>query len=127
MRATKGRDNNFEREVRRALHAMGLRFRIYKKLIENSRRTVDLTFPSARIAVFIDGCFWHGCPTHRTYPKTNASWWASKIESNIARDRDTDERLRRLGWKVIRVWGHEPAGSAARRIATAVIRAKGSK
>lgn len=72
------------------------------------------------MAVLIDGCFWHGCPVHGTWPKSNAVWWREKIEANVARDRDTDDRLHRGGWRVIRVWEHEPIGEAADRIETIV-------
>jgi DNA mismatch endonuclease (patch repair protein) len=77
---------------------------------------VDIVFPAARIAVFLDGCFWHGCPDHRTWPKRNAAWWREKIDTNVARDRDTDQRLKELGWYVFRVWEHEPIEVAADRI-----------
>lgn len=69
-------------------------------------------FPRARVAVFLDGCFWHGCPLHGTWPKNNAEWWREKIEANIARDRDTDRRLQELGWTVVRVWEHETIEAA---------------
>jgi DNA mismatch endonuclease (patch repair protein) len=80
------------------------------------RRRADLVFPSARVAVFVDGCFWHGCPEHATWPKQNAGWWRDKIEANRRRDRDTDARLREVGWQPVRVWEHEPVEEAARRI-----------
>lgn len=73
-------------------------------------------FSSERIAVFVDGCFWHGCPIHATQPKANASWWLDKLETNRRRDRDTDRRLAEAGWRVIRVWEHEAAAEAAARI-----------
>jgi DNA mismatch endonuclease (patch repair protein) len=76
----------------------------------------DLAFIGARVAVFVDGCFGHGCPQHATWPKQNAEFWRAKIEANMDRDNDTDERLRAEGWKVIRVWAHEEPKIAARRI-----------
>jgi DNA mismatch endonuclease (patch repair protein) len=68
--------------------------------------------------VFVYGCFWHGCPQHRTWPKANAAWWKAKLEANRARDRDTDRRMSEAGWRVVRVWEHEDARDAARRVCT---------
>ena len=82
----------------------------------------DFAFPKHRLAVFVDGCFWHGCPLHATWPKENAEFWRAKILANQARDRDTDERLRAQGWKVVRVWAHEEPKVAAARIAHVVER-----
>ena len=82
-----------------------------------------MAFNKARVAVFIDGCFWHGCPRHATLPKANAAWWRAKFAANIQRDRDTDRRLRTLGWKVLRFWEHESAQSAAQKIER-VVRAR---
>jgi DNA mismatch endonuclease (patch repair protein) len=84
---------------------------------------VDVVFPRARVAVFVDGCFWHGCPEHGTWPKHNESYWRRKIEENTRRDRDTDARLRSDGWTVVRVWEHEGVDAAVRRIVDAVGRA----
>ncbi len=77
-------------------------------------------FPRKKVAVYVDGCFWHGCPDHGTWPKNNADWWRSKIEANQARDRDTDAQLRDAGWTVIRVWEHE-AAEAADHVAETVV------
>jgi len=110
------RNNSSEKDLRSELHKRGLRFRIHRRLVTNTRRTVDIVFASAKIAVFVDGCFWHGCPQHRTYPKNNAEWWEQKINGNIARDLDTDAKLAELGWTVIRVWEHESPSRAADRI-----------
>ena len=109
-----------EIELRKALHARGLRYRIQVPLLSKPRRVVDVVFPSARIAVFIDGCFWHGCPEHASWPKTNSNFWRSKIETNRARDTDTNQRLDSLGWKTIRVWEHEDPDEAAACIAELV-------
>jgi DNA mismatch endonuclease (patch repair protein) len=87
-----------------------------------TRRTADIAFTRLKIAVFVDGCFWHGCPAHGTWPKANAAWWRAKIEGNIARDRDTNERLRAAGWHVIRVWSHANPTLVAGRVFAAVIR-----
>ena len=116
MARTPGRDNRMEKEVRSTLHTRGLRFWVHRRLIPGSQRTVDIVFPKCRLAVFIDGCFWHGCPTHRTYPKSNAKWWRNKIEENIRRDADSNKRLQELGWTVIRIWEHEGTKEAADRI-----------
>jgi DNA mismatch endonuclease Vsr len=116
MAATAGRDNPRERALRSELHRRGLRFRLHQRLLTGSRRTVDIVFPSSRAAVLLDGCFWHGCRAHGTWPKNNAAWWREKIEANVARDRDTDRRLFEVGWKVLRVWEHEPIETAADRI-----------
>ena len=116
MSRTAQRDNQQEVALRSALHARGLRFRIHAKVLEPSRRTVDITFPKSRVAVFVDGCFWHSCPVHGTSPKNNAAWWRAKIDANVARDRDTDRRLRDAGWSVVRVWEHEVLKAAADRV-----------
>jgi DNA mismatch endonuclease, patch repair protein len=113
------RDTGPEMAIRRLLHARGLRYRVDAAL-PGMRRRADLLFSSARVAVFVDGCFWHGCPDHGTQPKSNAAWWAEKISSNIERDRDTDRRLARDGWIVVRVWEHEASERAAARIAEAI-------
>jgi DNA mismatch endonuclease (patch repair protein) len=121
MQATKGQDNPFEKALRSNLFRKGFRYRVHARLIEDSKRTVDIVFPRQRIAVFVDGCFWHGCPVHGTWPKNNAQWWRAKIESNRVRDRDTDKRLTDLGWIVIRVWGHEEVIVAVERVAAALL------
>lgn len=84
---------------------------------------MDIVFPVKRVAVFLDGCFWHGCPDHRTHPKNNAVWWRAKIDANIARDRDTDARLTADGWTVVRVWEHETVETAVDRI-EAIVRTR---
>lgn len=122
MQRTAQRDNAHERALRSELHRRGLRFRLHQRIVEGTRRTVDLAFAGPHVAVLVDGCFWHGCPAHGTWPKSNAAWWREKIEANIARDRDTDDRLDRGGWQVVRVWEHEPIAAAADRI-EAIVRA----
>ncbi|MDW9650160.1 DNA mismatch endonuclease Vsr [Sinorhizobium meliloti] len=109
-----------ELDLRRALHARGLRYRLHVPLLKTPRRVADIVFSNARVAVFVDGCFWHGCPLHGSWPKQNADFWREKIETNRARDADTDQRLESLGWKVIRIWAHENAVDAAERIAQMV-------
>lgn len=106
-----------ELRLRRRLHAAGLRYRIDAPLLFDRRRRADVVFPRQRIAVFVDGCFWHGCPEHYVAPKANAAFWRQKVEANRARDLDTDLRLKQLGWVVLRVWEHEDVDAAlVRRI-----------
>jgi DNA mismatch endonuclease (patch repair protein) len=116
MRATRQRDTPLELALRSELHRRGLRYFVDRAPIQGWRRRADIVFPRAKVAVFVDGCFWHGCPEHGTWPKTNADWWREKIETNVRRDRDTDERLEQAGWVSIRVWGHEDAACAADRV-----------
>lgn len=120
MRAQRERDTGIERAIRSQLHARGLRFRLHRRLILGLRREADMAFAGARVAVFVDGCFWHGCPLHGSWPKNNAAFWRSKIEANVQRDRDTDERLEADGWAVVRVWEHEPVLAASDRIQSVV-------
>lgn len=107
MSATKGRDTAPELAVRGLLHARGWRYRVNFRPLPNFRRTVDIAFTGRRLAVLIDGCFWHGCPDHYRPATTRAEFWRMKIEDNVARDVDTDERLRAAGWTVLRFWEHE--------------------
>src|ERR1700676_3869822 len=116
MRATKARDTEPELALRSALHAAGLRFRVDKHVLQNSRRRADVVFGSCKVAVFVDGCFWHSCPVHASMPKLNGSWWAKKLACNKARDVDTNRLLSRAGWAVIRVWEHECPDPAAARV-----------
>jgi DNA mismatch endonuclease (patch repair protein) len=80
------------------------------------RRTIDIAFTRAKVAVFVDGCFWHGCPEHGTKPTSNRGWWVAKLAANVARDRHTCEQLERTGWKVVRIWEHELPDVAATRV-----------
>jgi len=99
--------------LRSSLHALGKRFRIQFRVDGLPRRRIDIAFPRQQLAVFVDGCFCHGCPEHGTRPETNREWWDWKIARNRARDVDTDQRLKELGWRVIRVWEHAAAETAA--------------
>lgn len=123
MRSTKGRDTAAELAVRRELHRRGLRYRVELAVLPGLRRRADIVFTRARVVVFIDGCFWHGCPIHATKPKANASFWVEKLAANEARDRDTDRQLEAANWQVVRVWEHEDVTTAADRIETLVRRA----
>ena len=121
MKRQRRRDTRPELAIRSALHRAGLRFRVDYPL-PGLRRRGDIVFPRKRLAVFVDGCFWHGCAEHGTWPKQNAEWWRAKIQANIARDRDTDAQLDEVGWAVLRVWEHEEPDKAAGRIVTAATR-----
>lgn len=121
MKANKSRDTKPELALRSAIHQLGLRYRVDAPPIDGLRRRADIVFPAARVAVFSDGCYWHGCPDHyRPAKKNNREFWSDKISKNRARDRDTDARLAEAGWFVIRVWEHESPVDAASRIAEAV-------
>lgn len=120
MRATPRRDTEPELRLRRALHGQGLRFRVDRSVDAACRRRADIVFPTPRVAVFVDGCFWHGCPKHMTWPTNNAAWWRAKIDGNRDRDRRTTRRLRTNGWTVVRVWEHEEVSQAVARVIRAV-------
>jgi DNA mismatch endonuclease (patch repair protein) len=109
-----------ERALRSELHRRGLRFRVQRPLAFDRRRKADIAFPGARVAVFVDGCFWHSCPEHATQPKANEAFWSEKLRRNRERDAETNARLGDDGWHVIRVWEHEDPVTAADRIAAAV-------
>lgn len=120
MRNTPPRNNSLEVEVRKHLHALGLRFRVHYPLPGMRRRTSDVAFPGLRVAVFVDGCFWHSCPVHRSIPKTNSAYWILKLKRNEERDRDTDRHLEDLGWISLRFWSHQASDEIARAIHVAV-------
>ncbi|MEU8459566.1 very short patch repair endonuclease [Streptomyces sp. NPDC059982] len=120
MSRQKSRDTSVEVSLRRALHAAGARYRIHRRPVKGVRREADIVFGPARVAVFVDGCFWHGCPVHATWPKNNADFWKEKIEGNRRRDRDTDARIAEAGWLALRVWEHESVEGAAARVLEAV-------
>lgn len=113
MQANRSRDTSPELAVRRLLHRRGLRYRVAARPLPDLRRTADIVFTRQRIAVFIDGCYWHGCPTHYKTPRINAHYWSPKITGNQARDADTDAHLTAAGWKVLRYWEHDDAATVA--------------
>lgn len=120
------RRSNTKPEValRSALHAAGLRFRKdYRIDAGGVRVKPDIVFPRAKVAVFVDGCFWHCCPIHGTQPKRNSDYWTPKLARNVERDRENDAALGEAGWMVVRVWEHELLGTAATRVAEVVRRA----
>jgi DNA mismatch endonuclease (patch repair protein) len=114
------RDTAPEMLLRKELHRRGLRYRLIVKVPGNNRRTIDIAFPRQKVAVFVDGCFWHGCPAHGTTPRSNAPWWNQKISANRARDADTNQLLEAAGWFVLRLWEHDPAEAAADRVMSAL-------
>jgi DNA mismatch endonuclease (patch repair protein) len=120
MEAQSQRDTEPEILIRRWLHGHGYRYRVDVRPESSIPRKADIVFRRSRVAVFVDGCFWHGCPEHMTWPKANEEWWRAKIAETRARDRDTTERLREDGWVVVRVWEHEDPQTAASRIAEIV-------
>jgi DNA mismatch endonuclease (patch repair protein) len=114
------RDTLPELELRRELHSRGLRYRVDVSPVAALRGRADILFPRAQVAVYVDGCFWHSCPTHGVLPKGNRGWWRAKLEETVRRDRRTDSTLKGLGWEVVRVWEHVDPVAAADRIETAV-------
>ena len=121
MQANRRTDTSPERLLRSALHARGLRYRKDRRLRVTERWVrPDIVFGRARVAVFVDGCFWHRCQIHSTYPRANAEYWQAKFDRNIARDRDDDDALVQAGWSVVRIWEHEDVPAAATRIAVLV-------
>lgn len=102
--------------LRRALFARGLRYRLGLKVPGKNRRTIDIAFATHRLAIFVDGCFWHRCPVHSVPVKNNADWWALKLQANVERDRDTDRLLGEQGWVVLRYWEHDDMEVAARNV-----------
>ncbi|WP_308198464.1 very short patch repair endonuclease [Actinomadura terrae] len=116
MRGNRSRDTKPELALRSAVHSLGLRYRIDRRPIPEIRRTADLVFVGAKVAVFSDGCFWHGCPEHHRPAKRNSEFWSAKIERNRERDRETERKLSEAGWMVVRVWEHEDPVEAATRV-----------
>lgn len=116
MSVLKRRDNDHELAVRRLLHAAGLRYRVAYPVPGLPRRSIDIAFTRMRLAVFVDGCFWHGCPEHGTSPRSNSEWWGAKLAANRSRDEDTTRWLEGSGWVVLRFWEHEPPVDVSRAI-----------
>lgn len=120
MRANRSRDTKIELAVRKIVFARGMRYRVDARPEPSLRRKADLVFRGPKIAVFLDGCFWHGCPVHYIPPKTNDGYWGGKVGANRARDVDTTEKLREAGWAVLRFWEHEDPAEIAEAIELAV-------
>lgn len=125
MKGNRGRDTSPEVRLRAALHARGLRYRVSVRPLPELRRTADIVFPKARLAVFVDGCFWHGCPEHHRPAKTNSEFWGTKIVDNKRRDAETNQTLAERGWTVIRCWEHEDPGTVVDQVVTALDRLRG--
>jgi len=121
MRANRSRDTAPERRLRTELHRSGLRYRVSFRPEPDLRRTADIVFTKARVAVFVDGCFWHGCPQHHRPASKNSEYWRNKIQENQDRDAETNRFLEERGWRVIRIWEHDVGKMAAREIAEAVM------
>jgi len=123
MRANRRRDTGPERAVRSLLHRAGLRFFVDRP-VRLADRVVrpDIVFPRARVAVFIDGCFWHACPQHGTRPRRNAGYWDPKLRRNVQRDREVDAALAAAGWLPVRHWEHESPDAVAADVEAIVSR-----
>jgi len=119
MSRVKSRDSAAERALRSALHARGQRYRLHHRV---EGITVDIVFPGPEVAVFVDGCFWHGCPKHATFPKSNQGYWLPKLAENRERDKRQASKLRKAGWTVIRVWEHDCLPPAT-RVVTRIVKA----
>ncbi|MET7429077.1 very short patch repair endonuclease [Streptomyces flaveolus] len=122
MRANRSRDTKPELALRRAVHALGLRYRVSIRPLPSLRRTADIVFTRAKVAVFLDGCFWHGCPIHHTLASANSAYWQDKVRRNRERDQDTNAQLAAAGWTVLRFWEHDDLATAALRVAEVVRR-----
>ena len=127
MQGNRSRDTKPELAVRSAVHRRGIRFRVAARPLPELRRTADLVLRKTRIAVFVDGCYWHGCPEHHTQPATNSEYWADKIAGNISRDAETTDHLQRAGWTVLRFWEHENPEAVADRVQETVNAALGKE
>ena len=120
MQKQKRRDTSVELAIRRRLHARGLRYRVDYRAETSLRVRGDIVFTRRKVIVFVDGCFWHGCPQHATAPKTNAEWWRAKLDANVERDRKNTVALHTRGWCVVRVWEHDEAEAAVDEIVRAL-------
>lgn len=116
MARQRRRDTGAELALRRELHRRGLRYRVDVPVPGLPRRRADLLFSKAKVAVFVDGCFWHGCKEHKTMPRANDVWWRQKLDRNVERDQETDRHLIASGWRVVRVWEHDPIDEAVTRV-----------
>lgn len=116
METTRQKDTPAEMALRRELHRRGLRYRVDLAILGVTRAHPDIVFTKRKVAVFVDGCFWHSCPEHATTPKSNEQWWTDKLAANVERDRRHDRELTEAGWQVLRFWEHEDPLIAADRV-----------
>jgi len=124
MQGNKARDTSVELAVRRLLHARGLRYRVNSRPSPELRRTADIVFTRQKIAILIDGCFWHGCPEHYTRPTANREFWDAKVRRNQERDAETSRLFEAADWAVLRFWEHEGSAEVADTIAAAVFKGR---
>ncbi|MBZ4557571.1 very short patch repair endonuclease [Mycobacterium avium] len=124
MRSQRRRDTALESRIRKSLHRSGFRFRVDHRPEKSLRCRGDIVFTRLKVIVFVDGCFWHGCPRHATSPTNNAEWWREKLDANVERDRRNDQLLKELGWRVVRIWEHEETDEAVDRIRAALNQAR---
>ncbi|MFI2294478.1 very short patch repair endonuclease [Isoptericola sp. NPDC019571] len=122
MQGNRSRDTRPELRLRSTLHRRGLRYRVATRPIPGVRRTADVVFTKAQVAVFVDGCFWHKCPTHYRQPGSNVAYWTAKVAKNVRRDDEIDRLLRTAGWIVVRAWEHEDSEAVADRVEALVRR-----
>ncbi|MDE0674212.1 MAG: very short patch repair endonuclease [bacterium] len=121
MRNTPRSNTPVEVEVRRFLHAMGLRYRVDHPIPHLTRSRPDIVFTRRRVAVYIDGCYWHFCPLHRSVPTTNRDWWIAKLQANADRDVTHTKELSDGGWTVLRFWEHEEPELIAASVQSVVL------
>lgn len=124
MRGNVGTDTKPEAALRSELHRRGRRFRKNTRPVETVNCRADIVFAASKVAVFVDGCFWHRCPEHGVSPRTNTEYWTAKLERNVARDRRNDAELARAGWTVVRIWEHDSPRAAADRIEAVLVAAQ---
>jgi DNA mismatch endonuclease (patch repair protein) len=122
MQLQRTRDTGPELTLRPLIHAAGLRYRVDRAPLPGIRRRADVVFGPARVAVYADGCFWHGCPEHGSRPRANSAYWENKLDGDRRRDADTDRRLALAGWQALRIWEHEDPAAGADRDRAAVRR-----
>jgi DNA mismatch endonuclease (patch repair protein) len=127
MQANRSRDTKPELALRRALHALGHRYRVGARPLHHVRRSADLVFTRKRIAVFVDGCFWHGCPEHHRAPSANSEYWSNKINRNRQRDTEINRLLESAGWTAVRIWEHTGLQQAVDLVVKAIDDTKASK
>ena len=126
MRSNRAGQTSPELALRSGLHRRGYRFRVGFPVPAIPRRSIDIAFPRVRLAVFVDGCFWHRCPIHSTAPARNAGFWSDKLARNMARDIETTTALREAGWLVLRIWEHVPVEKAISDVVSALEAARQS-